>query len=118
MSTSVGEQAFDGVRKLIDDVCDRICVAEACHRRLAECKREVTVHFPVRMDDGMVKIFTGFRVLHSDFRGPAKGGIRYHPDVTLDEVKALAALMTLKTAVADIPYGGAKGAVICDPKLL
>jgi glutamate dehydrogenase (NAD(P)+) len=118
MSTSVREQAFDGVRKLINDVCDRICVAEACRLRLAECKREVTVHFPVRMDDGTVKVFTGFRVLHSDGRGPAKGGIRYHPDVTLDEVKALAALMTLKTAVADIPYGGAKGAVICNPKLL
>jgi glutamate dehydrogenase (NAD(P)+) len=118
MSMSVGEQVFDGVRKLIDDVCDRICVAEACRLRLAECKREVTVHFPVRMDDDTVRVFTGFRVLHSDARGPAKGGIRYHPDVTLDEVKALAALMTLKTAVADIPYGGAKGAVICNPKLL
>lgn len=118
MSTSVGKQVFDGVRKLIDDVCDRICVAEACRLRLAECKREVTVHFPVSMDDGTVKVFTGFRVLHNDGRGPAKGGIRYHPDVTLDEVKALAALMTLKTAVADIPYGGAKGAVICNPKLL
>jgi len=76
MSASVGEQAFDGVRKLIDDVCDRICVAEACRLRLAECKREVTVHFPVRMDDGTVKVFTGFRVLHSDGRGPAKGGIQ------------------------------------------
>ena len=118
MSMSVGEQVFDGVRKLIDDVCDRICVAEACRLRLAGCKREVTVHFPVRMDDDTVRVFTGFRVLHSDARGPAKGGIRYHPDVTLDEVKALAALMTLKTAVADIPYGGAKGAVICNPKLL
>jgi glutamate dehydrogenase (NAD(P)+) len=118
MSTSVGEQAFDGVRKLIDDVCDRICIAQACRLRLAECKRQVTVHFPVRMDDGTVRVFTGFRVLHNDSRGPAKGGIRYHPDVTLDEVKALAALMTLKTAVADIPYGGAKGAVICNPKVL
>jgi glutamate dehydrogenase (NAD(P)+) len=118
MSTSVGEQAFDGVRKLIDDVCDRICIAEACRLRLAECKRQVTVHFPVRMDDGTVSVFTGFRVLHNDSRGPAKGGIRYHPDVTLDEVKALAALMTLKTAVADIPYGGAKGAVICNPKVM
>jgi len=83
-----------------------------------ECQREVTVHFPVKMDDGTVRIFTGFRVLHDDSRGPGKGGIRYHPDVTLDEVKALAALMTLKTAVANIPYGGAKGAVICNPKVL
>jgi len=83
-----------------------------------ECQREVTVHFPVKMDDGTVRIFTGFRVLHDDSRGPGKGGIRYHPDVTLDEVRALAALMTLKTAVANIPYGGAKGAVICNPKVL
>ena len=118
MSTSIGEQAFDGVRKLINDVCDRICITEACSLRLAECKRELIVHFPVKMDDGTVRVFTGFRVLHNDSRGPAKGGIRYHPDVTLDEVKALAALMTLKTAVADIPYGGAKGAVICNPKVL
>jgi glutamate dehydrogenase (NAD(P)+) len=118
MSTSVGEPAFDNVRKLINDVCDRISIAEACRSRLMECKREVTVHFPVRMDDGTVRVFTGFRILHNDSRGPAKGGIRYHPDVTPDEVKALAALMTLKSAVTDIPYGGAKGAVVCNPKVL
>jgi glutamate dehydrogenase (NAD(P)+) len=118
MSTSVGEPAFDNVRKLINDVCDRISIAETCRSRLLECKREVTIHFPVRMDDGTVRVYTGFRILHNDSRGPAKGGIRYHPDVTLDEVKALAALMTLKSAVADIPYGGAKGAVICNPKVL
>ena len=118
MSTSVGEQAFDNVRKLIRDVCDRVSIGEVCRSRLMECQREVTVHFPVKMDDGTVRIFTGFRVLHDDSRGPGKGGIRYHPDVTLDEVRALAALMTLKTAVANIPYGGAKGAVICNPKVL
>jgi glutamate dehydrogenase (NAD(P)+) len=118
MSTSTEEQAFDSVRKLISDVCDRISITEACRLRLMQCKRQVTVHFPVRMDDGTVMVFTGFRILHNDSRGPAKGGIRYHPEVTLDEVKALAALMTLKTAVADIPYGGAKGAVICNPKVL
>jgi glutamate dehydrogenase (NAD(P)+) len=118
MSTSAGEQAFDNVRKLINDVCDTICVTDVCRLRLTQCEREVTVHFPVRMDDGTVRVFTGFRILHNDSRGPGKGGIRYHPDVTLDEVKALAALMTLKTAVANIPYGGAKGAVICNPKVL
>ena len=118
MSMNESEQAFNGVRELINSICARVCIAEACSLRLAECKREVAVHFPVTMDDGTVKVFTGFRVLHNDSRGPAKGGIRYHPDVTLDEVKALAALMTLKTAVADIPYGGAKGAVICNPKAL
>jgi glutamate dehydrogenase (NAD(P)+) len=118
MSIGSGEQAFDNVRKLINNVCDRINIAEACRLRLMECERELIVHFPVKMDDGTVKIFTGFRLVHNDIRGPGKGGIRYHPDVTLDEVRALAALMTLKTAVANIPYGGAKGAVICDPKAL
>jgi len=118
MSINSGEQAFNNVRELINDVCNRMNIAEACRSRLMECERELTIHFPVRMDDGTVRVFTGFRILHNDSRGPGKGGIRYHPAVTLDEVKALAALMTLKTAVAGIPYGGAKGAVICDPKVL
>ncbi len=85
---------------------------------LREPRRELTVHFPVEMDDGTMSVFTGFRVQHSLMRGPAKGGIRYHPDVTLDEVKALAMWMTWKCAVVRIPYGGAKGAVICNPKQL
>ena len=84
-------------------------IAEEWRSRLSECERELIVHFPVRMDDGEVKVLTGFRVVHNDSRGPGKGGIRYHPDVTLDEVRALAALMTLKSAVANIPYGSAKG---------
>ena len=79
-------------------------------------ERELTVNFPVRMDDGHIRIFTGYRVQHSTMRGPAKGGVRYHPDVTLDEVKALAMWMAWKCAVVDIPYGGAKGGVICNPK--
>ncbi|MGC1918563.1 MAG: Glu/Leu/Phe/Val dehydrogenase [Acidobacteriaceae bacterium] len=80
--------------------------------------REIIVHFPVLMDDGHVELFTGFRVHHSLARGPAKGGIRYGPDVNLDEVRALASWMTWKCAVVDIPFGGAKGGVICDPKKL
>ena len=80
--------------------------------------REIIVHFPVAMDDGHVELFTGFRVHHSIARGPGKGGIRYAPDVTLDEVRALASWMTWKCAVVDIPFGGAKGGVICDPKKL
>jgi len=115
---NVSESAFNNVTKLINDVGDRMNIAEAWRSRLSECERELIVHFPVRMDDGTVKVFTGFRVQHNDTRGPAKGGIRYHPDVTLDEVRALAALMTLKTAVVNIPYGGAKGAVVCNPKLI
>ncbi len=83
---------------------------------LGDCVRELTVRFPVRMDDGKVRAFTGYRVQHSLLRGPSKGGIRYHPDVTLDEVKALAMWMTWKCAVVGIPFGGAKGGVICDPR--
>jgi glutamate dehydrogenase (NAD(P)+) len=79
-------------------------------------ERELTVNFPVRLDDGTIRIFTGYRVQHSMLRGPAKGGIRYHPDVTLDEVRALAMWMTMKCAVVGIPYGGAKGGVACNPK--
>ncbi|MFQ5856941.1 MAG: Glu/Leu/Phe/Val dehydrogenase [Anaerolineae bacterium] len=81
-------------------------------------KRELTVNFPVRMDDGSVQIFTGYRVHHSTVRGPTKGGIRYSLDVTLDEVRALAMWMTWKVAVANLPFGGAKGGVICNPKEL
>jgi glutamate dehydrogenase (NAD(P)+) len=78
--------------------------------------REITVHIPVQMDDGRIEVFTGYRVQHSIARGPGKGGIRYSPDVTLDEVRALASWMTWKCAVVNIPFGGAKGGVICDPK--
>ncbi len=79
-------------------------------------KRELTVNFPVKMDDGSVKIFTGYRVHHNIVLGPAKGGIRYHPDVTLDEVRALAMWMTWKCAVVGLPFGGGKGGVVCNPK--
>jgi glutamate dehydrogenase (NAD(P)+) len=79
-------------------------------------KRVLEVSIPTKMDNGQVKVFSGFRVQHNVARGPAKGGIRYHPAVTLDEVKALATWMTWKTATVNIPYGGAKGGVICDPK--
>ena len=87
-------------------------------RVLREPRRELTVHFPVKMDDGSVQVFTGYRVQHNLGRGPAKGGIRYHQDVSLDEVKALAMWMTWKCAVVGIPYGGGKGGVIVDPKKL
>lgn len=117
MSTETAS-LFQTVVNQIDAVCERLNVKDAYRLRLGKCERELTTNFPVKMDDGTVKIFTGFRVQHSDSRGPAKGGIRYHPDVTLDETKALAARMTLKAAVANIPYGGAKGAVICNPKLM
>ena len=85
---------------------------------LREVQREFTCHFPVEMHDGRIEVFTGYRVQHNINRGPAKGGIRYHPDVSLDEVKALAMWMTWKCAVVNIPYGGAKGGVIVDPRKL
>ncbi|MHC2994973.1 MAG: Glu/Leu/Phe/Val dehydrogenase [Candidatus Atribacteria bacterium] len=86
--------------------------------QLKEPERVLMVSIPVKMDDGTVKVFTGFRAQYNTARGPAKGGVRYHPDVTLDEVKALSAWMTWKCAVAGIPYGGAKGGVKCNPKEL
>ncbi len=97
---------------------ERLNLDEGMKQILSQPKRELIVHFSVRMDDGTNKVFTGFRVQHSLTRGPAKGGIRYHQDVTLDEVKALSMWMTWKCAVVGIPYGGAKGGVIVDPKQL
>jgi glutamate dehydrogenase (NAD(P)+) len=85
---------------------------------LSQPQREITVHIPVQMDDGRMELFTGYRVQHSMARGPAKGGIRYAPEVNLDEVRALAAWMTWKCAVVNIPFGGAKGGIICDPKTM
>ncbi len=85
---------------------------------LSKPKRELTVNFPVRMDDGTVRVFTGYRVQYNYSRGPCKGGVRFHPNVTLNEVRALAAWMTWKTAVMNLPYGGAKGGVVVDPKKL
>jgi glutamate dehydrogenase (NAD(P)+) len=95
---------------------DMLGLDDGMKQILSHPKRELTVHFPVRMDDGSYKVFTGYRVQHSLTRGPAKGGIRYHQDVTLDEVKALAMWMTWKCATVGIPYGGGKGGVIVDPK--
>lgn len=116
--TAETNSLFEAVVSQINAACERLNVKDAYRLRLGKCERELITNFPVKMDDGTVEIFTGFRVQHSDSRGPAKGGIRYHPDVTLDETKALAARMTLKAAVANIPYGGAKGAVICNPELM
>jgi len=101
------------------DAAAEICGLEPQLREvLREVQREFTCHFPVEMDDGRIEVFTGYRVQHNITRGPAKGGIRFHPDVSLDEVKALAMWMTWKCAVVNIPYGGAKGGVIVDPRKL
>src|ERR1700739_726073 len=99
-----------------DFAARKLNLDEGLWKLLRTPAREIIVHFPVTMDDGRIEIFTGFRVQHSIARGPGKGGIRYAPEVTLDEVRALASWMTWKCAVVNIPFGGAKGGVICDPK--
>ncbi|MBL7201396.1 MAG: Glu/Leu/Phe/Val dehydrogenase [Anaerolineae bacterium] len=101
---------------MLDDVAERINLDPGIHAILRQPERELTVAVPVRMDDGPIRVFTGYRIQHSSARGPCKGGIRYHPAVCPNEVRALAALMTWKCAVVGIPYGGAKGGVQCDPK--
>ena len=98
-----------------DEAAERLGLSQAMRAILRKPKRELIVNFPVRMDNGDVEMFTGYRVQHNINRGPAKGGIRFSPAVSLDEVRALAMWMTWKCAVAGIPFGGAKGGVICDP---
>ena len=114
--TPAKPNAFDNALEQLRIAAEYLKLDEVIHQILSHPKREVTVSLPVRMDDGQTKVFTGYRVQYSDARGPSKGGIRYHPNVSLDEVKALAAWMTWKCSIADIPFGGAKGGVICDPK--
>ena len=105
-------------QRQFDATADAIGLDDSLRAVLREVKRELVVHFPVEMDDGSFRVFTGFRVQHNIARGPAKGGLRYHPAMTLDDARALAMYMTWKTAVADVPFGGAKGGVVCDPKAL
>src|SRR3954464_10020767 len=99
-----------------DIAAQKLNLDEGIWRILRSPNREITVYIPIQMDDGHIEVFTGYRVQHNIARGPGKGGIRYSPEVTLDEVRALAAWMTWKCAVVNIPFGGAKGGVICDPK--
>jgi len=99
----------------LDEVAERLRLDPGIHAMLRQPERELTVSVPVVMDDDSVEVYTGYRIQHSSARGPCKGGIRYHPDVNLNEVRALAALMTWKCAVVNIPYGGAKGGVQCNP---
>jgi glutamate dehydrogenase (NAD(P)+) len=109
---------WDTVLAQLDDVAQQLELDPGIHAILRHPEYELTVAVPVKMDSGHVQVFTGYRVQHSSARGPFKGGIRYHPDVNLDEVRALAMLMTWKCAVVGIPYGGAKGGVTCDPTRL
>jgi glutamate dehydrogenase (NAD(P)+) len=106
---------YEAVNLFFDRAAEHVRLDDEMRAILRTSYRELTVQVPVRMDDGRLSVFSGYRVQHNAARGPYKGGIRYHPDAHLDEVRALAALMTWKTAVLDIPYGGAKGGVQCDP---
>jgi glutamate dehydrogenase (NAD(P)+) len=114
----VSESPFDFAQRQFDIAAERLQLDAGIRQVLRQCQRELTVHFPVRMDDGSIRVFEGYRVQHNTARGPAKGGIRFHADTTIDEVRALATWMTWKCAVVGIPYGGAKGGVVCNPKLL
>lgn len=106
---------YDNVLAVVDHAAELLGYQKRDYEPVKYPERELKVSIPVEMDDGSVQVFEGFRVQHSTIRGPGKGGIRYHHQVNMDEVKALAAWMTFKCAVVNIPYGGAKGGVIVDP---
>src|SRR5215216_1932645 len=112
------ENAFAHAQRQFDIAADLLDLSSGLRRILRVPQRELTVNFPVKMDNGRIEVFTGFRIQHNITRGPAKGGIRYHPEARIDEVRALAMWMTWKCATVNIPYGGAKGAVVVDPKQL
>lgn len=107
---------FEIAQAQLDEAATLLDLDSATHQLLRVPMRELHVSIPVRMDDGTTKIFTGFRVQYNDACGPTKGGIRFHPEETIDTVRALAAWMTWKTAVVGLPYGGGKGGIICNPK--
>ena len=110
------ENPFESMMQRFDEAAGLLNLDPNIYKILRWPNREITLYIPVMMDDGNYQVFTGYRVQHNFARGPAKGGIRYSPDVTLDEVRALAAWMTWKCAVVNIPFGGAKGGIICDPR--
>src|SRR5215471_14469401 len=101
-----------------DTAADKLKLDPGLREVLRSPRRALSLHLPIKMDNGSVKVFQGFRVQHNNSRGPCKGGIRYHPNVSFDEVQALASWMTWKCATVNIPFGGAKGGIICDPKRL
>jgi glutamate dehydrogenase (NAD(P)+) len=112
------ENPYEIARDQLRKVAQTFSIDDNLVNVLSACKKAVTVSIPVTMDDGSINVFEGYRVTHNVARGPSKGGIRYHPDVTVDEVRALAMWMTWKCALMGIPFGGAKGGVVCDPKRL
>ena len=106
---------YDSVLEQIDDTAKKVSLDPGIHKMIKKPERELTVTIPIEKENGEIETFTGYRVQHSSARGPCKGGIRYHPDTNIDEVKALATLMSLKCAVSNVPFGGAKGGVTCNP---
>ncbi|MBW2671586.1 MAG: Glu/Leu/Phe/Val dehydrogenase, partial [Deltaproteobacteria bacterium] len=109
---------FKIAQQQLDDAAQRLGLDPAMHELLRWPMQELKVILPVKMDDGLTRVFHAFRIAYNTARGPAKGGIRWHPDETVDTVRALAAWMTWKTSVVDIPLGGGKGGIICNPKEL
>src|ERR687887_2556790 len=115
-SSTASINPFEVALKQLDKAAKLINLDKGLQQVLANPKRVLTVSLPIKMDNGQIRVFTGYRSQHNDARGPYKGGIRYHPQVTIEEVKALSMWMTWKCAIADIPYGGGKGGIICNPK--
>jgi glutamate dehydrogenase (NAD(P)+) len=109
---------FEEVNLFFDESAERLALPNGCREMLRQPWRELRVQVPVRMDDGHIEVFTGYRVQHNGARGPYKGGVRYHPLADMEEVRALASLMTWKNALVNLPFGGAKGGVQCDPRQL
>ena len=115
---SDGMTNFEAVNWFLQRGADQVGLRDEIRQLLSTPWRELRVQVPVRMDDGSVRVFVGYRVQYNGARGPYKGGIRYHPEANDDEVRALASLMTWKNALVDVPFGGAKGSVQCDPDAL
>ncbi len=118
VSTSAGSRALSAAQAQFDAAADHLALDPGIRAVLRVPQREYTVRFPVTRDDGSVEVFTGYRVQHNVARGPAKGGLRYHPQTDIDDVRALAMWMTWKCALVDVPFGGAKGGVTCDPSAM
>lgn len=112
------DNVLSNTQQVIREALDHLGYEEAIYELLSEPMRVMTVQIPVRMDDGHTEVFIGYRAQHNDATGPTKGGVRFHPDVTLDEVKALSIWMSIKCGIFGLPYGGAKGGIVCDPRTM
>src|SRR3990172_8304933 len=118
LEPTYGGGLYEATMARLDRAAQLLDIDRGLYKIVRYPSREITVYLPVQRDDGNFEVFVGYRVQHSIARGPAKGGIRFSPDVNLDEVRALAAWMTMKCAVVNIPFGGAKGGIKCDPRTL